>query len=80
VIGVGRDVWSEPVEELQVDAKGKATVLVPVELDGTCLTDPDAGLPEGMYDLRALTELDPGSGGERRFMSAGTGDSYFAGD
>jgi RNA polymerase sigma factor (sigma-70 family) len=76
VIGVGRDVWSEPVENLQVGAKGETSVVVPVEPDRTCLTDPEAGLPDGMYDLYALTELDPGSGGERQFVSAGLGYSY----
>jgi hypothetical protein len=80
VIGIGRDVWSEPEEKLRVEAKGETSVVVPVEPDRTCLTDPDAGIPAGMYDLRVLTELDPGSDGERQFMSAGMGYSYFAGD
>lgn len=80
VIGVGRDVWSEPVENLQVDAKGETSVVVPVEPDRTCLTDPDAGLPDGMYDLYALAELDPGSGGDRQFVSAGLGYTYLSGN
>lgn len=80
VIGVGRDVWSEPVENLQVGGNGQTSVVVPVEPDRTCLTDPEAGLPEGMYDLRALTELHPGSGGARQFVSGGLGYSYFPGN
>jgi len=80
VIGVGRDVWSQPTWDLKVGAKGETSVIVPVEPDRTCLTDPDAGIPAGMYDLHALTELDPGSDGERQFMSAGMGYTYFAGN
>jgi len=80
VIGVGRDVWSEPVENLQVGANGQTSVVVPVEPDRTCLTDPEAGLPEGMYDLRALTELHPGSDGARQFVAGGLGYSYFPGN
>lgn len=70
VVGVGRDVWSEPVENLHVDAKGETSVVVPIEPDRTCLKNPDAGMPAGDYAVYALTELDPGSGGERQFMSA----------
>lgn len=80
VIGVGRDVWSEPVENLRVGANGTTSVVVPVEPDRTCLTDPEAGLPAGMYDLYAVTELDPGSGGARQFVSAGLGYSFFSGN
>jgi hypothetical protein len=83
VVGVGSDVWSEPVERLQVDANGETTVAVPVvEPDRTCLEIPDAGMPEGSYDLYALTELNPGSGGERQFMTVGVaqGHPYFVGD
>jgi RNA polymerase sigma factor (sigma-70 family) len=83
VVGVGSDVWSEPVERLQVDANGETTVAGPVvEPDRTCLENPDAGMPEGSYDLYALTELDPGSGGERQFLTVGVsqGYSYIVGD
>ncbi|MFD6140339.1 RNA polymerase sigma factor [Promicromonospora sp. NPDC060271] len=71
VVGVGSDVWSDPVERFQVDADGEWSAVVPItEPDRTCLTDPDAGLPDGEYEVYALTELDPGSGGERQFLSA----------
>jgi RNA polymerase sigma factor (sigma-70 family) len=83
VVGVGSDVWSEPVERLQVDANGKVTLAVPiVEPDRTCLENPDAGMPEGSYDLYALTELDPGSDGERQFIAVGVGqgEPYFPED
>jgi RNA polymerase sigma factor (sigma-70 family) len=73
VVGVGRDVWSEPVENLRVDAKGETSVVVPIEPDSSCLKDPHAGMPAGDYDVYALTELDPGSGGERQFMSTSFG-------
>jgi hypothetical protein len=77
VVGVGSDVWSEPVERLQVDANGEVTLAVPiVEPDRTCLENLDAGMPEGSYDLYALTELDPGSGGERQFIAVGVGQGY----
>ncbi|MFD2026890.1 RNA polymerase sigma factor [Promicromonospora aerolata] len=69
VVGVGRDVWSEPVERLRVDANGTASVVVPIEPDTTCLADPDAGLPDGTYDVYAVTELDPGADGERQFVA-----------
>ncbi|PUB24041.1 RNA polymerase sigma factor (sigma-70 family) [Promicromonospora sp. AC04] len=69
VVGVGRDVWSDPVEDLQVDAEGETSVVVPVEADRTCLENPDAGMPAGDYDLHALMELDPGSARERQFLS-----------
>jgi hypothetical protein len=80
VVGVGRDVWSDPVEPLGVDAKGKTSVVVPIEPDRTCLENPDAGLPAGTYDVYALTELDPGSGGERQFLSADVGSEYVVED
>lgn len=74
VVGVGRDVWSDPVERFQVDANGEWSAVVPVtEPDRTCLTDPDAGMPAGDYEVYVLTELDPGSGGERQFMSTSVG-------
>lgn len=69
VVGVGRDVWSDPVEDLRIDAKGETSAVVPIEPDRTCLANPDAGLPAGGYEVYVLTELDPGSGGERQFMS-----------
>jgi hypothetical protein len=69
VVGVGRDVWSEPAERLKLDPKGDTSVVVPVEPDLTCLTDPGAGLPEGTYDLYALTELDPGADGEPQSLA-----------
>jgi RNA polymerase sigma factor (sigma-70 family) len=72
VVGVGRDVWSDPVEALRLDAKGETSAVVPIEPDRTCLENPDAGLPAGGYDVYALTELDPGSGGERQFMFTST--------
>jgi RNA polymerase sigma factor (sigma-70 family) len=75
VVGVGSDVWSDPVERFQVDANGEWSAVVPItEPDRTCLTDPDAGMPDGNYEVYALTELDPGSGGERQFMSMRAGD------
>jgi RNA polymerase sigma factor (sigma-70 family) len=74
VVGVGSDVWSDPVERFQVDADGEWSAVVPVtEPDRTCLTDPDAGMPAGDYEAYALTELDPGSGAERQFMSTSVG-------
>lgn len=74
VVGVGSDVWSDPVERFQVDANGEWSAVVPItEPDRTCLTDPDAGMPDGEYEVYALTELDPGSGGERQFMSTSVG-------
>lgn len=74
VVGVGSDVWSDPVERFQVDANGEWSAVVPVtEPDRTCLTDPDAGMPDGDYEVYVLTELDPGSGGERQFMSTSVG-------
>ncbi|WP_419704537.1 RNA polymerase sigma factor [Promicromonospora sp. NFX87] len=74
VVGVGSDVWSDPVERFQVDADGEWSAVVPVtEPDLTCLTDPGAGMPAGSYEAYALTELDPGSGGERQFMSTSVG-------
>ncbi|GAA2236766.1 hypothetical protein GCM10010413_41540 [Promicromonospora sukumoe] len=68
VVGIGQDIWSEPTEDLRVDPKGDTSVVVPVEPDLTCLTDPEAGLPDGNYDLFALTELDPGSDGEPQYL------------
>lgn len=79
VVGVGGDVWSEPTERLRVDAHGETSVVVPVEPDSTCLQDPDAGMPAGTYELYALTELDPGSGGERQFISVGTASGLLFG-
>jgi len=38
--------------------------------------DPDAGMPDGEYEVYALTELDPGSGGERQFVSMRAGDKH----
>ncbi|WP_129782977.1 SigE family RNA polymerase sigma factor [Promicromonospora panici] len=76
VVGVGSDVWSQPAWGLQLGAKSKTSVVVPIEPDRTCLESPDAGMPAGGYQLYALTELDPGSGGERQFMSARTGSEY----
>jgi RNA polymerase sigma factor (sigma-70 family) len=74
VVGVGSDVWSDPVERFQVDANGEWSAVVPItEPDRTCLTDPDAGMPAGDYEAYVLTELGPGSGGERQFMSTSVG-------
>jgi RNA polymerase sigma factor (sigma-70 family) len=69
VVGVGRDVWSEPAEELRLDPRGETSVVVPVEPDLTCLTRPEAGLPPGSYDLYAVTELDPGADGEPQSLA-----------
>jgi RNA polymerase sigma factor (sigma-70 family) len=77
VVGVGRDVWSDPAENLRVEANGETSVVVPVEPDPTCLTNPDAGMPAGTYDLYVLAELDPGSDGERQFISANTHSQYY---
>ncbi|GAB2463377.1 hypothetical protein GCM10027063_00780 [Promicromonospora xylanilytica] len=76
VVGVGRDVWSEPTEDLHVDADGTTSVVVPVEPDRTCLADPEGGMPESGYELYVLTELAPGSGGERQFVSVSTHHHY----
>jgi RNA polymerase sigma factor (sigma-70 family) len=76
VVGVGRDVWSEPEEDLHVDAQGETSVVVPVGPDRTCLEDPDAGMPEAAYELYVLTELAPGSGEERQFVSVSTYHHY----
>ncbi|GAA4699630.1 RNA polymerase sigma factor, sigma-70 family [Promicromonospora umidemergens] len=78
VVGVGRDVWSDPVEPLGVDAKGETSVVVSIEPDRTCLKNPDAELPAGGYDVYALAELDPGAGGERELML--TNAVYYAVD
>ncbi len=80
VVGVGSDVWSDPVEDLQVDANGATSVVVPIEPDRTCLENPDAGMPAGAYDLRVLAELDPGPDGERQFISVGIPSEYFVED
>jgi RNA polymerase sigma factor (sigma-70 family) len=69
VVGVGHDVWSEPEEDLRIDAKGDTSVVLPVEPDLTCLTDPEAGLPDGNYDLYVFTEVDPGSDGEPQYLA-----------
>ncbi|PUB24040.1 RNA polymerase sigma factor (sigma-70 family) [Promicromonospora sp. AC04] len=79
VVAVGSDVWSDPAEDLRVEANGTASVELPIEPDRTCLQDPDAGMPRGNhenYDVYALTELDPGSGGERQFVSVGASSTY----
>lgn len=77
VVGVGSDVRSDPVERFQVDANGEWSAVVPItEPDRTCLTDPDAGMPDGDYEVYAITEIDPGSGGERHFMSLRIGDKH----
>ncbi|MFE7504952.1 RNA polymerase sigma factor [Promicromonospora sp. NPDC057488] len=70
VVGVGRDVWSEPAEPLRLDPKGTETVDVPIEPDTTCLTHPDEGMPDGEYVLYALTQLDPGADGEPQYVAA----------
>ena len=80
VVGVGRDVWSEPEEALQVDAKGDTSVVVPVEPDLTCLTDPDAGLPDGGYTLYAFTEIDPESDGEPQYLATAAFADYYIGE
>ncbi|MFI2361862.1 RNA polymerase sigma factor [Promicromonospora sp. NPDC019610] len=80
VVGVGRDVWSEPAEDLLVDAGGDTSVVVPVEPDLTCLTDPDAGLPDGGYTLYAFTEIDPGSDGEPQYLATEAFADYYIGE
>ena len=80
VVGVGSDVWSDPAEKLLVDANGETLVVVPVEPHPTCLTDPNAGMPAGTYQLYALTELAPGSGGGRQLMSVSSASHYFHDD
>ena len=80
VVGVGRDVWSEPEERLQVDARGDTSVVVPVEPDLNCLTDATAGLPDGAYDVYAVTELDPTSDGEPQFLAVEAFADYLVGD
>jgi len=79
VVGVGRDVWSEPEEDLHLDPRGTASVVVPVEPDLTCLTDPEAGLPSGSDVLTAfaVTELDPGSDGEPQYLAVEAVIDYF---
>lgn len=66
---VSRSSRAFRAEDLQVGAEGKVSTTVPLEPDSTCLEDPEAGLPSGNYVLYVLTELDPGSGGDRQFMS-----------
>jgi RNA polymerase sigma factor (sigma-70 family) len=74
VVGVGRDVWSEPAEELRIDPEGETRVVLPLaEPDTTCLTYPEDGLPDGTYVLYALTELDPGADGERQHLAVEVG-------
>ncbi|MFI6427992.1 RNA polymerase sigma factor [Promicromonospora sp. NPDC050880] len=80
VVGVGQDVWSAPEERLRVGAHGETSVVVPVEPDLTCLTDPGAGLPDGPYTLYAVTELDPGSDGERQFLAVEAYADYVVGE
>ncbi|PUB24042.1 RNA polymerase sigma factor (sigma-70 family) [Promicromonospora sp. AC04] len=80
VVGFGHDIWSEPAERLHVDAKGEASVVVPVEPDTTCLTHPEAGLPDGSYDVYAFTELDPGSDDEPQYVAVEAALGYFIGD
>jgi RNA polymerase sigma factor (sigma-70 family) len=79
VVGVGSDVWSEPVQDLQVGAGGEASAVVQVKPDLTCLENPDAGIPAEGYDLYVLTELDPGSGGERQFISSSVSSAELIG-
>lgn len=79
VVGAGSDAWSDPAEDLQVGAEGKVSTTVPLEPDSTCLEDPEAGLPSGKYVLYVLTELDPGSGGDRQFMSVEVSSEYVIG-
>ncbi|MFI6427991.1 RNA polymerase sigma factor [Promicromonospora sp. NPDC050880] len=70
VVAVGADVWSEQVEPLRVNAGGTTSITVPIgQPDPTCLADPGSGLPEGTYDMFVLAELDPGTGGERLFVT-----------
>lgn len=80
VVGVGQDVWSAPEEPLRVDADGETSVDVPVEPDTSCLTDADAGLPDGAYTLYALTQLDPGADGEPRYLAAEAFADYLVGE
>ncbi|MFE7504953.1 SigE family RNA polymerase sigma factor [Promicromonospora sp. NPDC057488] len=71
VVSVGSDVWSEPVEPFRADGNGSGRIPVAIgDPDPACLLDPDAGLPEGDYEAYVLMEIAPGSGGERRFISA----------
>jgi len=79
VVGLADDVPSDRAENLHVDADGTTSVDLPIEPEPTCLRDPEAGLPTGNnenYSVYALTELDPGSGGERQFISVGEMGEY----
>ncbi|MFD7312005.1 RNA polymerase sigma factor [Promicromonospora sp. NPDC059942] len=70
VVDVGTDVWSEPVVRLREKGERQAFAELPMGEPGrTCLADPGAGLPGARYDLYVLAELDPGTGGERRFVA-----------
>lgn len=80
VVGVGRDVWSEPEEALRIDPRGDTSVVVPVEPDPTCLTDPEAGLPDGVYTLYAVTQLDPGADGEPQSLAVEAYTDYVLGE
>ncbi|MCP2263513.1 RNA polymerase sigma factor [Promicromonospora thailandica] len=80
VVGVGQDVWSAPEEPLRVEPGGQASVVVPVEPDTSCLTDPEAGLPDGAYTLYALTQLDPGADGEPRYLAVEAVIDYLVGE
>ncbi|MFD2797702.1 RNA polymerase sigma factor [Promicromonospora vindobonensis] len=73
VVGVGRDVSSEPAEKLPTGAEDGPHVVVPVEPDTTCLTHPEDGLPAGEYALYAFTRLDPGSAGEPQYLAVEAG-------
>ncbi|MGW2092018.1 RNA polymerase sigma factor [Promicromonospora sukumoe] len=73
VVGVGRDVWSEPTEPLRLDPKGTETVDVSLEPDTSCLTHPEEGLPDGAYVLYGLAQLDPGADGEPQYLAAEVG-------
>ncbi|WP_020013508.1 SigE family RNA polymerase sigma factor [Promicromonospora sukumoe] len=76
VVSVGSDVRSEPVERFRVDDKGSDQIHVAIgDPDPACLLDPAAGMPEGDYEAYALMEIAPGSGGERRFISTGFGET-----
>ncbi|WP_369370725.1 RNA polymerase sigma factor [Promicromonospora sp. Populi] len=78
VVGLGHDVWSEPTEELQLEPRGDTRVVVPVEPDTTCLTNPEAGLPAGDYVLYAFAEIDPGSDGEPQYLAVEAGTRTIA--
>ena len=70
----------EPVDgavRLRGDGGRTASAVVPIdEPDRTCLANPEAGLPDGRYDLYALAELDPGADGERRFVAVNAAQGH----